>query len=144
VSKKDSDPTLQGHTTARFPSLRQKSTFAKSVNLIEVGAVKAPAECDIAQSSQIAASQITLQSGAHHDDPDNSALPPATRGLPCTFFSLSSNGSMSASLVQRSGRVSMGRLESSLASSDAVLLLLRSWFFTMPLTRLNGERAAAS
>src|SRR5262245_296610 len=80
VSKKDSDPALQGHTSARFASLRKKSTFAKSVNLIEVGAVKAPAECDIAQSSQIAANQITLQSGAHHDDPDNSALPPATRG----------------------------------------------------------------
>jgi len=141
VSKKDSDPPLQGHTSARFPSLRQKSTFAKSVNLIEVGAVKAPAECDIAQSSQIAASQITLQSGAHHDDSDHSALPPATRGSPCTCFSLSSSGSMSPS-VQRSGRVSISWSGSSLGSSDDVKFLLR-WFIT-PLTRLSGERAAAS
>jgi hypothetical protein len=42
----------------------RKSTFAQSLNLIEVGAVKAAAGCDITQSSQIAYAQTPLNLGS--------------------------------------------------------------------------------
>jgi len=64
ISEKDNNPTGQGHP-ARPPGGRfQKSTFAQSLSLIEVWAIKTPAGCDIAQSSQITHAQIPLHPGA--------------------------------------------------------------------------------
>jgi uncharacterized protein YwlG (UPF0340 family) len=74
ISEKDSDPTHQSHPASRPGGRRQKSTFAQPLNLIEIGAVKAPAGCDIAQSSQIAHAQISLQPGIHHGRVPHAAL----------------------------------------------------------------------
>jgi hypothetical protein len=63
ISEKDNNPTGQGHSASPPGGRLQKSAFAESLNLIEVGAVKAPAGCDIAQSSQITHAQIPLNPG---------------------------------------------------------------------------------
>lgn len=64
ISEKDSDPTRQSHPASPPGGRRQKSTVAQPLNLIEIGAVKASAGCDIAQSSQIAHTQIPLHPGS--------------------------------------------------------------------------------
>jgi hypothetical protein len=63
ISEKDSDPTRQGHTARPPGGLHQKSTLAQPHSLIKRGAGN-PAECDIAQTSQIALAQIPLHPGS--------------------------------------------------------------------------------
>ena len=57
ISENDSDPTRQGHPGIPPGVHPQKSTLAQPLNLIKSGAIT-PAECDIAQSSQIAHAEI--------------------------------------------------------------------------------------
>jgi hypothetical protein len=60
VADKDGDPTFQAHPTAEaIGGPHQKSALTQPVNRIGRGA-GSPAECNIAQNSQIAHVEITL------------------------------------------------------------------------------------
>jgi hypothetical protein len=63
TSKKNSDPTLQGHSGAPSLGLRQKSAFAQPINDSRRRAAISE-QCEIPQKTQIAALQTTLQPGA--------------------------------------------------------------------------------